>query len=98
MNDNVIISMTQVLSARGSAADQNEIMEFFKDLVDILMDRNDNLRLDLLACPLSANNEGMQVIRSLEEFIKVITPITLGERALERESSRERERERPREL
>ena len=62
----------QILSARGSAAEQNEIFEFFKDLVDVLMESGDvNSRLDFLACPLSANNEGMQVVRNLEEFIKV---------------------------
>ena len=62
----------QVLSASGSAAEQNEIMEFFKGLVDVLMDRGDaNARLDFLACSLSANIEGAQVLRSLEEYIKV---------------------------
>ena len=61
-----------MLAARGSAADHNEIMEFFKGLVDVLMDRGDaNARLDFLGCPLSANNDGIQVLRSLEEYIKV---------------------------
>ena len=60
------------MSARGSAADQNEIMEFFKGLVDVLMDPADaNARLDFLACPLIANNEGIQVLRNLEDYIKV---------------------------
>ncbi|XP_065064010.1 uncharacterized protein LOC135690390 isoform X1 [Rhopilema esculentum] len=68
----LVICHDQVLSARGSPAEQNEIMDFFKGLVEVLMDRADSMsRLDFLACPLSANNEGLQVLRHLEEFIKV---------------------------
>ena len=67
-----MISAFQVLSAIGSVADQNEIMDFFKGLVDAVMDRDDaNARLDFLACPLSASNEGIQVLKSLEEYVKV---------------------------
>jgi len=67
-----VISAFQVLSAIGSVADQNEIMDFFKGLVDAVMDRDDaNARLDFLACPLSASNEGIQVLKSLEEYVKV---------------------------
>ena len=67
-----MISAFQVLSAIGSVADQNEIMEFFKGLVDAVMDHGDaNARLDFLACPLSHTSEGIQVLKSLEEYVKV---------------------------
>eukprot|EP00794_Sanderia_malayensis_P019541 gene19541-21473_t len=66
------ICYDQALSVKASAADQNEVMDFFRDLVDVLVDRsNANARLDFLACPLVANNDGIQVLRSLEDFIKV---------------------------